>query len=89
LVNKVQFVVQPYWTGSTKSKSKSLVFVIPSEIVKSNEISPSTAFILRPNGHGFNLLYIKEKGKNTIPVDNNSFAAKDQQVGIAKGEHWK
>jgi hypothetical protein len=82
MINKDQFLVQPYWTGT--KKSKSLVLVIPSPIVKSNKINPSTGFILRHNSQGINLLYIKER-KEDVPVDSDSLAALDQQASIIKG----
>ena len=43
---KTRYLVQPYKVGS---KTKSMAFVIPHEVVKDYQINPSTVIILRPD----------------------------------------
>ena len=79
---KKNIIKQPFLVGT--KEYKSLAITLPADLVKKYHINQSTGFILKHDKAGIILRYIHES-KNMIPVDNNSLAAKDQQVSIIKG----
>jgi hypothetical protein len=58
--------------------------VIPSAIVKENQITPSTGFILQADSLGISLQYV-HMNKNTMPIDQ-TFRGVNQQALIVKSD---
>lgn len=91
---ETRHLVKPYSVGKD---GKSTSVILPHELVKSMKINPKTTFLLlKTTGiDEIQLRILREENlfveNNSInkTVDSDSFAAKDQHVGIAKGKHWK
>ncbi len=73
----------PFSAGSTKYKS--LLFTIPSRIVKQHKIDPTTLFHVSCDSSGIHLEYV-QVNKKSIPADQTSFAANGQQVSVIGGK---
>ncbi len=58
IMSKLQYLIQPYRPGSN---SKSLVVVIPSDIVKEYKINTSTGFSLTHDIFGIHLQFVHAK----------------------------
>ena len=79
MIEKDVYVVQPYKVG-TKS-STSLAIIIPSIIVKSHKIDPSTIFIIRKeNGRKIIMEKIDIADENVVVSADKSLAASSQQI---------
>ncbi|HEX5186959.1 MAG TPA: hypothetical protein VFV86_08725 [Nitrososphaeraceae archaeon] len=84
MIDKNIHLVQPYKVG-TKTK-KSLAMIIPSKIVKSHKIEPSTIFIIRSDENKDKIILemIDISSKKVVASVDKSSEASSQQISTTQ-----